>query len=95
MQPISYPEETSDFVSCVEMDELTSNDDWLSEEEKGSVEELKLNFMDLSYDCIASDDKKAKKEVEVTFERSNEPQEEIKEYEPIVLVKLPPCHAYC
>ncbi|KAK9166450.1 hypothetical protein Scep_001641 [Stephania cephalantha] len=86
-------EETLSLVSCVEMDVLTSDDNWLDEEKEESIEELKLNFIDISYDYTTSNDKRVEKEVEVTFERSNESQEESKEDQPLVLVKpLPvPC----
>ncbi|KAK9105115.1 hypothetical protein Scep_021959 [Stephania cephalantha] len=90
----SDPKETLILISCVEMDGLTSDDDWLSEEEEEeSIEELELNFTDISQDCTASSDNKVEKEVEVTFEWSNEPQENIKEDQPLVLVKPPlvPC----
>ncbi|KAK9105033.1 hypothetical protein Scep_021877 [Stephania cephalantha] len=72
------------------MDDLASDDDSLNEEEEESVEECKLNFMEISHNCKAYDDKKAEKKVDVTFERSNEPQEDRKEDQPLVLVKPHP-----
>ncbi|KAK9105039.1 hypothetical protein Scep_021883 [Stephania cephalantha] len=65
------------------------------EEKEESVEGLLLNFTDISYDYTIYDDKKVEKEVEVTFKRSNEPQEESKEVQPLVLVKLPPMPCIC
>ncbi|KAK9166640.1 hypothetical protein Scep_001831 [Stephania cephalantha] len=90
MQPISNPEETPSLVSYVEKNELTSDDDWLSDEEDESVEELKFNFTYISRDCTTFDGKKAEKEVEMTFERSNELQEKSKEDKPMMLLKVPP-----
>ncbi|KAK9157835.1 hypothetical protein Scep_004409 [Stephania cephalantha] len=87
MQPISYLEEASSDATYVEMEELTSVVDYLSDKEKESGEELKSTFMTISHDCTNFNEKKVENEVEITFERLIELHKESKEDQPLVLVR--------
>ncbi|KAK9158065.1 hypothetical protein Scep_004639 [Stephania cephalantha] len=81
------PEETSSDATCVEMDELASVIDYLSDKEEESGEELELTSMTISHDYTTFDENKVEKEVEVTFERTIEPHKKSKVDQSLVLVR--------
>ncbi|KAK9089036.1 hypothetical protein Scep_028118 [Stephania cephalantha] len=90
-QPIFDSDETvnADTSKSVEFDELSIVDEHLSEPE----ETLYVSSHEPDITIAQYDDDEAEKEIEVISERSEEPQKENEEDQPLVLVKPPtlPC----
>ncbi|KAK9143198.1 hypothetical protein Syun_012598 [Stephania yunnanensis] len=90
-QPVFDSDETvnADTSKSVEFDEFSIMDEHLSEPE----ETLDVSSHEPDITIAQYDDDEAEKEIEVISERSEEPQKENKEDQPLVLVKPPtlPC----
>ncbi|KAK9169152.1 hypothetical protein Syun_001292 [Stephania yunnanensis] len=90
-QPVFDSDETvnADTSKIVEFDEFSIVDEHLSEPE----ETLDISSYEPNITIAKYDDDEAEKEIEVISERSEEPQKENEEDQPLVLVKPPtlPC----
>ncbi|KAK9151123.1 hypothetical protein Syun_009432 [Stephania yunnanensis] len=90
-QPVFDSDKTvnADTSKCVEFDEFSVVDEHLSEPE----ETLNVSSHEPDITIAQYDDDEAEKEIEVISDRSEEPQKENKEDQPLVLVKPPtlPC----